>query len=311
MIRQAAFMEKGPFLKGNLHCHTTRSDGRGTPEMVIRQYASMGYDFLALTDHNNYNFQNFAPETGVMILPGMELDASLPGPGIHCVHVVSVGPSQDRNGFAQDQRFRYPPIQRAGEAQGMVDDVVAAGNLPIYCHPEWSGTPTGEIQELKNFSLMEIWNSGCVIENGLDTNAACWDELLCAGRKIYGVATDDGHQLTHNGHGFVRVRAEKNPESILAALASGAFYASCGPIIEDFFVDDEGIATVICSPASVVRFRHFRVPYPEAHGSNLTGAQVSVWKETGYIRAEVIDAQGRRAWTNPIFLDKDKIKAWQ
>ena len=310
MIRQAAFAGKGSFLKGNLHCHTTRSDGRATPETVIRQYAAMGYDFLALTDHNRYNYQNFAPETGVLILPGMELDAALPGPGIHCVHVVSVGPERG-NGFAQDQRFRYPAVQRAGEAQAMVDDILAAGNLPLYCHPEWSGTPAREIQELKDFSLMEIWNSGCVIENGLDANAAYWDELLCAGRRIYGAATDDGHHLAHNGHGFVRVRAEKNPESILTALAAGAFYASCGPEIEDFFVDDEGIATVICSPASVVRFRHFRVPYQEVHGSGLTGAQVSVWKGTGYIRAEVVDTQGRRAWTNPIFLDQADIKAWQ
>ena len=45
-------------LKGGLHCHTTRSDGRGTPEEVIRLHAAKGYDFLALTDHRIYNRRN-------------------------------------------------------------------------------------------------------------------------------------------------------------------------------------------------------------------------------------------------------------
>lgn len=36
MLRQQAFNQTGNnMLKGALHCHTTRSDGRGTPEEVI------------------------------------------------------------------------------------------------------------------------------------------------------------------------------------------------------------------------------------------------------------------------------------
>ena len=49
MIRQGAFVgaKDKKMLKGGLHCHTTRSDGRGTPEEVIRMHAEHGYDFLA------------------------------------------------------------------------------------------------------------------------------------------------------------------------------------------------------------------------------------------------------------------------
>ena len=36
MLRQSAFTGDRPLLKGALHCHTTRSDGKGTPEEVIR-----------------------------------------------------------------------------------------------------------------------------------------------------------------------------------------------------------------------------------------------------------------------------------
>ncbi len=304
LIRQAAFDAPGRFLKGNLHCHTTRSDGSGTPEMVIRVFESAGFDFLALTDHRIYNYQNFAPGSDLLILPAMELDANIPDPGVHCVHIVSVGP-ETGNGFSQDQVFPSLQISHTGEAQALIDQVAAAGNLPILCHPEWSGTGVSEIEEMHGFSLMEIWNSGCVVEDGLDSHAAYWDELLCHGRRVYGVATDDGHAVCQHGLGFIRVKAEKNVPAILQALKAGAFYASCGPEIYDFYVED-GVANVICSPVSRIRFRHFRVPYREISGADMRAGQIKVRPGSSYIRAEVVDAQGRQAWTNPIFLDEGR-----
>ena len=301
--RQAAFEGSKPMLKGNIHCHTTRSDGIGSPETVIRQYASMGYDFLALTDHRIYNYRNFAPDSGVLILPGMELDANFPGPGNHVVHLVSIGPEEENgNGFEQDQTFEQVFGDGVEAAAPLVRRIRNAGNLPVFCHPEWSGNSAEEIMTLDDIGLMEIWNSGCAVENGLDNHAAYWDQLLFSGRKIFGVATDDGHQLWQNGLGFIRVRADRNPSSILQALESGAFYASCGPEIYDFYMEN-GQAVIICSPVSVIRFRHFRVPYLEHRGHDLTGHTMVPVKGTNYIRAEIEDEQGRKAWTNPIFLD--------
>lgn len=304
IVRQAAFEGSAPMLKGNLHTHTTRSDAASTPETVTRQYAAMGYDFLALTDHRLYNYQNFAPETGITILPGMELDANIADPGNHCVHLVSLGPEKERgNGFDQDQRFESAYGDSVSVALPLLETILGAGNLPVFCHPEWSGNTAREILSLPDIGLMEIWNSGCAVENGLDMHAAYWDEVLCEGRKIYGVASDDGHQLYQNGLGFVRVRAENNPSAILDALRRGAFYASCGPEIYDFFVED-GKAVIFCSPVATIRFRHFRLPYMELRGPGVMGHQTVLRKNTNYIRAEIVDAQGHMAWTNPIFLDE-------
>lgn len=38
--------------KGNLHTHSLWSDGNDFPEMIVDWYASRGYNFLALSDHN-------------------------------------------------------------------------------------------------------------------------------------------------------------------------------------------------------------------------------------------------------------------
>ena len=41
----------GRFWRGNLHCHSNRSDGHSAPERVVAAYRDAGYDFLALSDH--------------------------------------------------------------------------------------------------------------------------------------------------------------------------------------------------------------------------------------------------------------------
>lgn len=48
------FHGEGQWYKGNLHCHTTVSDGSLTPEEVVTLYKSNGYSFLAISDHNIY-----------------------------------------------------------------------------------------------------------------------------------------------------------------------------------------------------------------------------------------------------------------
>ena len=37
--------------KANLHCHSTISDGRLTPEELKEAYKNAGYQVLAITDH--------------------------------------------------------------------------------------------------------------------------------------------------------------------------------------------------------------------------------------------------------------------
>lgn len=307
MIRQGAFGGTQKLLKGGLHCHTTRSDGKGSPEEVIRLHKQYGYDFLALTDHNYYNYQNFAPETGLTIIPGMERDHRLSENGVHVFHTVCIGPSrEDGNGYEQDERFAGMQMVADQFAyQPILDDYHAHNNMTIYCHPQWSGTPAREFDQLKGNFAMEIWNSGCALEHDIDTNAYGWDELLMQGARIWGVATDDGHKMNQHGNGWVRVRADNTIGSILAALKEGAFYASCGPEIYDFYVED-GVAVLKCSPSAYAGFCYGHIPAALTFGEAqpVTEATYKVPTHCTYIRGVVKDEKGRRAWTNPIFFQK-------
>ncbi len=307
MKRQQAFIGDKKMLKGGLHCHTTRSDGAGSPEDVIRLHYKNGYDFLALTDHRYYNYTNFAPDVPMTIIPGMEYDNTFEygNGGFRCFHTVCIGPAKDDgNGYDQDQRLESGKAKNQEEYQPYLDDIHAKGNLTIYCHPEWSSTPARYFENQKGNFAMEIWNSGCAIEDDMDTDAAYWDEILGQGKRIYGVATDDGHAMRHHCNGWVRVNADNDIRSILTALENGAFYSSCGPEIYDFYVNDEGNAVVDCSGACKVRFHCDMHPTKIVRSADgtLTHAECSA-KGYKYIRAVVIDKDGKYAWTNPIFLD--------
>ena len=301
-------------LKGALHCHTTRSDGKVEPADVVQLHKDNGYDFLAVTDHRLYNYDNFGVE-GITILPGMEMDGNfVKSEGdrqVHCHHIVCIGPEKDKgNGYQQDEAFERWAMEKPEDSQPHIDAIHEKGNLTIYAHPQWSGTPAREFEMLRGNFAMEIFNSGCAMENRLDMNAAYWDELLSQGQRIFGVATDDGHKKEHHCNGWVRVSCENNVSAILEALEEGRFYASCGPEIFDFTVE-HGVAHIACSPVSEIQFIHFRSPYPVVMPEGdapLTGGEVKLRPGSNYVRACVVDAQGRRAWTNPIFLEEDDFR---
>ncbi|MBR5922975.1 MAG: CehA/McbA family metallohydrolase [Clostridia bacterium] len=309
MIRQQAFIEKRKMLKGGLHCHTTRSDGTTSPEDTIRYHKAHNYDFLALTDHRLYNFKNFAPETDITIIPGMEFNNHQVADisGIRTFHTVCLGYlKEDGNGYNQDEYYPSVRADLQEEYQPYLDEIHAKGNLTIYCHPQWSATSVVHFGKLEGDFAMEIFNSGCALDNELDTDAAYWDELLGMGKKIYGVAVDDGHSQFQHCVGWVMVNAENTVKDILDALKAGKFYSSCGPEIYDFYVDGDR-AVIDCSPVSKIRLHSDRHPTTiiRAENGDLTHAEFDLTKNFApydYVRISVGDKDGKLAWTNPIYL---------
>ncbi len=301
MIRQSAFTGNGKMLKGGLHCHTTRSDGKCTPEETLRLHKENCYDFLALTDHRKYNYAHYAPETGITIIPGMEIDGTFDREnGFRTFHTVCLGSDGESNGFTQDEEFVCKEVKCDVDFQKYLDAVVAKNNLIFYCHPEWSGTPARYFENLKGYFAMEIWNSGCVIENDMDKNAPYWDEMLGNGHRLWGVAVDDGHEKNHHCKGWVMVNSENNVDSILDALRNGSFYSSTGPVIKDFYIEDGKAFVEADEECSRIWFCADK--HPAKQFCNISEASFDMNDDWTYVRAVVMDKDGNRAWTNPIFI---------
>jgi hypothetical protein len=289
------FDQPGRWFRGNLHVHSTTSDGDRTPEEVIQFYRAQGYHFLAFTDHRTLSPGRLAAD-GFLVLSGIEVDGHDPESGLY--HIVGLGTARP-----PDIPYGKPlPLQAA------VDRLRAAQGLVLLAHPYWSGQMSKDLLSLEGCFGLEVYNGGCDVDDAKGTSAVHWDDLLAARRPFYGLAVDDAHWRSGTkdaGLGWVWVRAaELTAVAILDALARGHFYASSGPEIYDLAWDaGQRSVSVCCSPATAIDFlgnalRSHRVSAPR--GGTLTEASWTVWPDQSYVRVACRDELGHWAWSNPI-----------
>jgi hypothetical protein len=95
---------------------------------------------------------------------------------------------------------------------------------------------------------------------------------------------------------------ENEPEALLAALKSGHFYASQGPRIEGILWGEDCVE-VQCSPASSIMVLGRGSSAAQAVAPLQTRAVLPLEKlrDGGFARIVVVDAAGKRAWSNPYF----------
>jgi len=72
----------GPMYRGNLHTHTTNSDGRFSPEENVAWHTQHGYDFLTITEPQpGHPFSNrMGPG---LIIPGVEISTRTQETGLN------------------------------------------------------------------------------------------------------------------------------------------------------------------------------------------------------------------------------------
>lgn len=302
-----AFTAKGRFWRGNLHTHSTRSDWVLSPEEVCRRYKAEGYDFMALTDHfvgaYGYPIVDTVPmrDAGFTTILGAELHSGAMANG-ELWHILAVGLPAD---FAPSNSPSFVPV--AGQETGaeIAARAVAAGAFVAIAHPQWSGLTLADARTISAAHAVEIYNHGCAMGCDRPDGFAIADLLLTEGRKLTLIATDDAHfsEPDHFG-GWVMVKAEANePEALLSALKAGHFYSSQGPELRDVRIEG-GKLIVECSAVSSIVALGWGTGAKAVHGHSMTRGEVPLDRlnNSPWIRAAVIDAAGKRAWSNPIWL---------
>ncbi len=278
----------GAWLKVNLHTHTTASDGTRSITERIAEYHAAGYQALAVTDHRVVTPVPESIPDGFLVIQGIEMHPACPGGDLY--HLVALNVPTD---------FRYD--ESAG-ADALVRSVRECGGEVVFAHPYWCGHTPAQIMAVQGIAAIEVYNATCT-KIGKGFSSVVWDYLLDAGRPLPAVAVDDTHggRDIFMGWTMLRVR-ERSVEGILEALRTGAGYSSSGPEIHDLRVAG-GKARVACSPAREIHFMCRRSRGRSFYcdgGAPLTEAETAVSPGAGYLRVEVVDARGRRAWSNPI-----------
>lgn len=175
-----------PLLKGALHTHTTCSDGELPPLEVLRVYRGLGFDFVALTDHDHLlrpNAYRDVPEEfeGMIVYKGVEKTVFARG----YLHVNVI----------------------PGDAE----------TLHVFNHPaeydftyEQVMSRLAEIEQSLPIHAIEVTQKGFYTAE-YDTDAI----------PLAKVASDDSHTRAGCGRAWVEVASARDRDAILRSIKAG------------------------------------------------------------------------------------------
>lgn len=296
MMKQIVIDPAIPQWKGNFHCHTTVSDGRLSPDQVAALYARAGYDFLAITDHRKV-VDPRSVKADLLLIPGVELDYVVQRRHRQAVHIVGVGVGLDL--------MNTPGLM--DEPQRGVDGINASGGRAIFAHPAWSLNDSAMIEGLRGLSAVEIYNHMSDEPwNGRRGDSSEVLDLCCAdGMCLPFVAGDDAHHYDGDEchSALIACAEELTAQAVADALGKGNVYATQGPRIREMFIED-GVVTVRCTPAEQILFNSNRFYSPERviRGHGITEARYHLRDIETFLRLEITDRDGKRAWSSPVRL---------
>jgi hypothetical protein len=198
-----------------------------------------------------------------------------------------------------------------------VDAIRKVNGAPHINHPNFDWAITADdLARLRNDKLFEIFNGHPMVNNlgggGMPGLEEVWDTVLSRGTLLYGIAVDDAHEFKRPGNpdvagpgrGWVFVRAPRlEARAIISALERGDFYASTGVVLDDVRADDKSM-TVVVKPTE---FAKYRIQFIGKGGRLLREvteptATYTITGSEGYVRARVLESNGRTAWVQPVIV---------
>jgi hypothetical protein len=293
--------------KGQLHCHSTQSSDNPagfSPADLLAKYLAAGYDFVAITDH----FKATKPESfgavpaGLLAIYGIENSA---GRIVH-INGFDVVPNSAIYPYMYDDSINMTlPMLQEG-----IDTLVSIGaRLVQINHPDWSILATAPYTPAASMQAIAVTHGALLIEvlqtstrdyNGVSNNEEVWDTILSHNKIMWGTGSDDFHSDTVAfNKNWVMVNAPVlSKEAIFAALETGDFYASAGPVINRIVRQGNTLTVESRDGVSIVfigsKGRTLRQVDSASASYSLTGNEL-------YVRARVVNAAGKAALTQPVF----------
>ncbi len=282
--------DREKWYRGNTHTHARYSDENDTNDVpvIAGWYEDAGYDFLVLSEHNDHLLKKkiFCHDEAsdpprFIMLCGNELSETR--------HLLALG----INSFIGGETSLQDEVART----------LAAGGVPILNHPQDPVVTASAFITTEGLNHLEVVNGG----RPLDTPATeiLWDSILSApnGRIVYAVAADDNHYKKENvGRGWIMVKASSLTKSnILERIRSGNFYATTGIILNDYEVKGNSIRVDTQNGDTIKFIGKYGVRLKTVPGGKAT---YRVRRNDYYVRAKITNAEGKMAWTQPVFFDQ-------
>ncbi len=301
--------------KGNIHTHSTNSDGDSSPEHVASWYKNNKYDFLVLSDHNHLTILdegNTKKDKWPLLVPGEEITIREINGSPAALHINGIG-----------IKSLITPASYESNIDGIndvVEKVNSQGGLASINHPNYQWwVSVDDIKYSKDAWAFEVFNGHMHSNNegslkSMSTEEI-WDDILSSGKLIYGVASDDAHHFTEEfsstrsnpGRGWIYVKSKSlSVEEIVKSMRNGDFYSSTGVELENLEISRSKIYLKIKKrPAKEKQKYTIRVindsglVFFEKEGDEL---EVDTEGMKKYCRVVIRSSEGTNAWIQPFFL---------
>jgi hypothetical protein len=303
-MKHLPFDKPGRFFRGNLHTHSNYSDGEVSLDYALNAYRRNGYDFVAITDHFLHEFDFPITDTrpyrddDFTTLLGAELHAPALENGEDW-HILAIGLPLD---------FDQPSTRETGP--DLAARAAEAGAFVGIAHPTWYGMTPNDIDTVSSAHAIEIFNQGCSADSDRGESWYFADQALTQGRQLTAFGADDAHFRESHPDTFgawTMVRAEElSPDALLNALKAGHYYSTQGPAFQDIVIsDDLSEVEIKTSPINAIMLIGPKSRYVAKHGVGMTSERLPLDEFHGdYVRVTAIDSSGKRAWSNPIWLNE-------
>ena len=293
--------------KGDLHFHSTRSDGQCSPEAMFDRLLTCGFDFCSLTDHDLPGQTHC--HRGLLVLAGQEASAE-------SGHVVVLSTAAVRTA-------QWTTAEQLSSFR-------TAGGFTVLSHPkirEFTARqgPTYTAQRLLCelpglFDGIEVYthNVGSGPRVAVDRLDVVWSAMVLpwgariteAFRPVWAFGASDGHHVDHitENVGIVAWAQALSPAALTAAIARGSFYvlADTRARFSSLSVRDNALRAC-ASEAAMLRVLKAG-GRPACAVTRQADEPLELCYEIngdeGYVRVEAMDTDGRSAYSNPIFVGK-------
>lgn len=299
------------FQRGNVHTHSTRSDGHSSPGEVASWYRDHGYQFLALTDHElrvDPDDLRELQRPGFIMVAGEEITSAA---GATPVHVNAICSTSTISGGLYANR---ESALAAAVAETRAQHAAAIVNHPNY---EWALDADTIHRALSGSYGLEIWSGHPLVHTAGDvdhpSHESIWDSLLTQGDSVTGLAVDDEHDLDAEhpsmaslpGRGWIATfGGDTTRDSICDAILHGRLYCSSGAELRRIALDRDSLSVWVTDRSAVVEFfgddgRVLATVTPGSSAPTPYGFEIryALRGDETYVRARVLVHGRGAAWT--------------
>ncbi len=286
-------------IKVSLHA----SSGRAlTIEGTAAEYLEHGYDAIALTE--NWKYTPECEIEGIKIISGCEYSVGGLGEGEEAYHILGIGMTSDPEVPSAWQNMKKTARSKAAEIVKMIQK---RNGFAIIAYPAHNDNSADRLLDLGEFDAVEIFNSEIEYGVSCDGYSGKLSDMLSAFGVHHVLIASNGLNCYEDEEYICSLMVEATDMDtvhILRSLRQGRFYVTEGPEVHIERVGADKVK-VRCSPAEKIEFFSDmgQTSGKRVDAENLIEADYVIKEGEKFVRAEIVDKNGLRAWTNIIRFD--------